>query len=933
MRLRHFIAIALLLAPLSLTQAEERHVTDIKEKHELIAKRRPAERDVKGAQGIVDKLKPDQARVYNAMRILGQGDVRLREDPYVHGRVGLPPLGELEANADNQADSWVLLRLLALLRAGYPAEPGMQRELAAWLQSARPLRQHEWADVSLELLTLQAVTQREDRGLESVRETAIKRAQEIVASREWSRPTPEDPSLHVITNQLHYLIARRAAVANSWGEVDAECAAQIVAQLQDSLDDARKKPLWIEVPEKQDAVYYRALMIMAALLGTVIEDESLEKSVRRDAEKAMNRIKERLPEKPADQDGWRCFKGDAIVLALTTGEELGRRQIRALRDDAAELGLGRCRYVFGLPRPHNSHIAAGLRWVLCRSFGDPGMGRGVVELEYRDTAAALCMALIATTGGLFDPPAEPLDWGEAVTVFRALETLDLDDYYGYMLKTDLAIDASAQWLLSKQDNDGLFMGQYRAVLGGHALAVHALLDAGVPRDHPQVKKAWAEFLKMVEECLPGAARGDGSGMVAFGRANYSCSIALMTWQSYYEAEIRASGMYEATTFEAYHKARAKLWAKIPEREKELIADISWRLSNADGYGWSYQLPEIKTPIPGPITTEPDRKDKEESGPVTGEKAEKKQEPREVADERQRRTREGKFPPRPEAPEQGVRHGDNSNSQYSVLGLKAAMTLGAPMDVKTLAWEAERLMGGFLSHGFAERLVNPTRLMTLEQLEQRSKDPRYADEDVNNARLRPTLQPYPIGGWSYFANGAHTWGATENDIIGTDDDGNPIYSWPYSVAMTAAGVSSLAIIRDALMIAEVYDPQLIARVDDYIAGGVYGLGLKYPYNREYFKIDATQTECWIGGGEGRGMMYDMYSCERAGVLTGKVYLANTEWYRDGADLLMSEQNRQGGWTALDEQVCNASWAILFLKRSAPYLATQRPPQRTGPVTGK
>lgn len=935
MHLRHFVALALLLLPFTFTQAEERHITNIKEKHELIAKRRPPERDVNGAQGIVDRLKPEQVRIYNTMRILGQGDARLREDPYVHGRVGLPPLGTIEASPDSQPDSWVLLRLLALLRAGYPGEPALITEIENWLASARPLRRHEWADASLELLTLHALINREDPLLTPVLEKATTRATEIVASRDWSIDTPEDPSLYTLVNQLHYLLSRRVAAANAWGDIDAECASEIVAGLEKSLKSVKKRPLWIDVPEEQDATYYRALMVMAAVGGTAATDETLEKSDRRNGTQTVKLVRERLPDDIAKGDGWRCFQGDSMLLAITGGEDLGRSYYRSMLDRPVELGLGKCRHDFGLPRPHNSHVAAGLRWVLCRSYGDPGMGRDQIELEDRDTTAALCMALMAQAGALYDPPATPLGWGESVSIFTALETLDLDDYYGYMLKTDLAIDASAQWLLGKQQKDGLFMGGYRAVLGGHGLAVHALLDAGVPRDHPQMRRAWREFIRLAEQMLPTAARGEGSGAIGFGQANYSCSIALMTWQSYYEPEIRESGMYEATTYEAYHKARAKLWDKIPENEREMIAEISWRLSHADGYGWSYKLPPIKKPFPSPITTEPQDKDgDEEKGPVTGEKAEAKQAPPEVEDERARRSREGKFPPRPETPLNGVRHGDNSNSQYSVLGLKAGMTLGAPMDVQTLAWEAERLMGGFMGHGYAERLVNPTRLMTLEQLEKRAE--RYADnEDPNDSRLRPTLRLYPIGGWSYHCNGAHTWGAKENYKIGEDKDGNPIYRWPYSVAMTAAGISSLAIIRDALMIAETYDPGLIAKVDDYIAGGVFGLGLKYPYNREYFKLDAKQTKCWIGGGEGRGMLYDMYSCERAGVLTGKVYFANTEWYRDGADLLMKEQNDDGGWDSMEGQICNASWTILFLKRSAPYLATQQPPRRkpTGPVTGK
>lgn len=924
---RHCFALALLILPLSLAQADGRHVTDITEKHAVIAERRPDDSSVKAARRLVDKLKAGESNVINTMRILGTGDARLREDPHVHGRLALPPLGELQASSDHQPDSWVLLRLLALLRAGYPGDPGLQGEIKAWLASARPSRKHEWADASLELLTLQALVQRGDRTLAGLAEPARKRGREIASSRDWTRDNPDEPSLYVITNQLHFVLARQVAITNGWADVDPGCTAEIATRLCDALRKTEGAELWIDVPEDQDAVYCRALMVMAALLGVVVADPTIDRSIRSDARNGLELIATRLPDAPEKKDGWRCFKGDALLFALTGGEELGKARFRRLRDNAAELALGRNRYVFGTPRPHNSHMAAGLRWVLCRSFGDPGMGRDKVELEDRDTAAALCLSLLATTGGLLESPRAALDWAEGVSQFRAFETLDLDDYYGYMVKTDLAIDASARWLLSRQQKDGMFMGGFRDVLGAHGLAVHALLEAGVSRDDPKFRKAWDAFLSLAEACLKRAEEIEGIERAVKGWHNYSCSIALMAWQSYYEPEIHESGMYRATTYEAYHDARARLWPKIPERERKLIAEMSWRLSNADGYGWSYNLPKMKTPVPGPVTAEPDPAAK---GPVTGGKPAVA---KEVEDERRRRSREGRFPPRPTTPLNGVRHGDNSNSQYSVLGLKAAMTLGAPMDVNTLAWEAERLIDGFRAHGFAERLVDPTRLVTLEQLEKRARDSRYAADDPNVTRLRPDLQPYPIGGWSYFCNGVNTWGDTENKPTGYDEDGDPIYRWPYTVAMTAAGVSSLAIIRDALLIADTYDPQLIARVDDYIAGGIYGLGLKYPYNREFFKVDTTLTECWRGGGDGYGMLYDMYSCERAGVLTGKVYFANTEWYRDGADLLMKDQNKAGGWTPIETSVCNTSWAILFLKRSAPYLATRQPPHGDGPVTGR
>lgn len=934
MPLRQFailFALLVLLSPLALRQAEAKgkHVTDIEEKHKLLKQRRPDEKNLRGAKDVLKDYQGRQLAVLNAMRVLGRGDIRLNEDPYLHGRLPFPPLGALTGHAEHQPDSWVLLRLLALLRAGYPAGTDLGTEIGEWLNSGAPGRKHVWADVSLELLTLDALLQREDKLLEATKEKARARGQQIISSRDWDLVAHEQPSIEQIIRLYHILLARRIAMKHGWAESPAtEQASAAVLQLADAVRKHRDpaKGVWFAAQKELDAVHYRTLLLAGAILN--LADDSLDKRARSDAEKAIGWLKPHLPAALTDEDAWRVTEGDALALYLAGGAKFGAFG-KDVRKDLERLALKEHRLCWALPRPKNSHIAPALGWVLSKSYGDPGMGRAELSLDERDQLAAICLSLLATAGGL-EPGAEPrkpLGWGEGVRVFTALDTLDLDDYYGYMLTTDLAIDAAAQYLLSRQSNKGFFMkGAYSEMLGGHGLAVHALLDAGVSRDDPRVKKAFGIMVDQVEEMVKQHTFG------GFGAQNYCTTIAMMAFQSYYEPEIRDSGMYEACHPEEYAVAQARVWARIAPRHRELIAEISWRLSNADGFGWGYSLPEEHRPRPAPITTTPQDRKPGDSGkaPATGEKAEKKNEPpQELQDERRRRTREGRFPDRPKTPAQGARHADGSNSQYAVLGIKAGMLLGAPIDYNTLAWDAMRLIDCFHPGGWAERLIDPTRQMTLEQLERRSRDARYADDsDPNQRRARPILQLFEIGGWSYFAGSGNTWGAEENNEKKTGG-----YAWAYSVGMTAAGISSLAILRDALMIAPTYDPQLIAKIDDRLAGGLIGLGQKYPYSREYLKLDAKQSECWIGGGEGRGMLYDMYGCERAGVLTRSVYFGDIDWYRDGADLMIKLQLKSGGWESLNEQVCNFSFALLFLKRSAPYLATQRPPKRGGPVTGK
>ncbi len=904
--------------------AEGRYVTEIDAKHKLIEQRRPKAAELSGSAKALRKLNEEELARYNALRFLARPDPRLAADPNVPGRYELPPLGSLEASTEHQADPWVLLRLTALLRAGYPSEPNLCTEILRWLESASPVKGNEWSDVSLELLLCDAIARRADVTLTVQKRMTDERARAIVSKRLWLVADTDEPSQHALGEVFHYLLARRLALKNGWAEsIDAADCTRVLAALARAAQSLKKSKgtLWDGTKPEQDAFYCRGLVIMAACLGLGESDASIAKATQGDCRKALGVIEAHLKALPKD-DAWRAFEGDALALLLAVGKPFDK--LHPKKGTLVRSALGNQRMRFMPPRPGNSHCATALRWVLTKSFGDAGLGRSEVQTTDRDQFAGMCLAVLASVGG-FNPDApviEPLDWGESVTIFSALDSEDLDDYYGYIVTTDLAIDASANWFLRNQKGDGTFGEGYGQVLGGHALVVHALLDAGVPRTDKRIQKAMAQMLAL--------AKGiDGKSVTQvdyarYGSINYSANLLLMAFQSYYEHDIRESGMYQARTRDQYLAAQQVMWPKVDAAHRELIANLSWRLSNCDGYGWGYVLHEPKAPMPSPVTNNP--KPKAEN-PTTGDKADSKRHP-ELEEELDRRKREGKFPERSSTPANGVRHGDNSNSQYAVLGLKAALLMGAPVDYNGLAYEAVRLCDGFLTTGQAERVCDPTVYLTMDKLEQRSRDNRYAPDDPNATRQRAHLQAYEIGGWSYHCGaGASTWGKTEND----DGTGKPV--WPRAVAMTAAGLSSLAIIRDALMVAPIYDPELIGRIDDRIAGGMFGLGLMYPYSREHFTLDANKTDMWFGhGGDGWGMMYDMYSCERAGVMTDTVFFANVDWYRDGADILIKEQGKDGGWEGMKGQICNHAFALLFLRRAAPYLATKRPPAK-GPVTGK
>jgi hypothetical protein len=96
-----------------------------------------------------------------------------------------------------------------------------------------------------------------------------------------------------------------------------------------------------------------------------------------------------------------------------------------------------------------------------------------------------------------------------------------------------------------------------------------------------------------------------------------------------------------------------------------------------------------------------------------------------------------------------------------------------------------------------------------------------------------------------------------------------------------------------------------------------------------------------------MCYDMYSVERAGVLSGVKFLANVDWYREGADFLMSKQGDNGSWPALitaeykdprtgnvirpaSPQTINMCFVTLFLKRATPPMLKEPAKKSNAPV---
>jgi hypothetical protein len=137
--------------------------------------------------------------------------------------------------------------------------------------------------------------------------------------------------------------------------------------------------------------------------------------------------------------------------------------------------------------------------------------------------------------------------------------------------------------------------------------------------------------------------------------------------------------------------------------------------------------------------------------------------------------------------------------------------------------------------------------------------------------------------------------------------------PVKGSMTAAGVTVLAIAREAL--GTKLGSGQSAEVAKSIQLGLAWLG-------QHFRVDANPF------GEEHWLYYWLYGVERVGGLLELDALGAHDWYREGAEFLLSKQNAAGDWAAPPHALIRPSetdtcYALLFLRR-----ATARKPTTGG-----
>ena len=125
--------------------------------------------------------------------------------------------------------------------------------------------------------------------------------------------------------------------------------------------------------------------------------------------------------------------------------------------------------------------------------------------------------------------------------------------------------------------------------------------------------------------------------------------------------------------------------------------------------------------------------------------------------------------------------------------------------------------------------------------------------------------------------------------------------PVCGSMTSAGVACLAIIKDAL---DLKGPEK-SKVDKGIVDGIGWLS-------ENFSVKENP------GNAGQWHYYYLYGIERAASLMSVQYIGKHDWYREGSELLISQQQSDGSWAKVGEhgqsQWVQTAFALLFLKRA-------------------
>ncbi len=210
--------------------------------------------------------------------------------------------------------------------------------------------------------------------------------------------------------------------------------------------------------------------------------------------------------------------------------------------------------------------------------------------------------------------------------------------------------------------------------------------------------------------------------------------------------------------------------------------------------------------------------------------------------------------------------DLSNVQYALLGLRAAADSG--LRIKAGVWLSA--LDGVLETQDAKG--EETELIWDEVRGD------YAIRHKERVQLRPFR--YTDG--------------KKNGPLGE----NTVPTRPATGSMTTAGVACISICREALWRSRRFGGKLRKVTSRSMRDGMAWLQVN-------FSVTTNP-----GHPSGSHHLYYLYGLERMGMLADRRFIGSHDWYKEGADLLLSKQTAAGAWG----NHVPTSFAILFLKRA-------------------
>jgi hypothetical protein len=219
--------------------------------------------------------------------------------------------------------------------------------------------------------------------------------------------------------------------------------------------------------------------------------------------------------------------------------------------------------------------------------------------------------------------------------------------------------------------------------------------------------------------------------------------------------------------------------------------------------------------------------------------------------------------------------DLSNTQYAVLGLKAASRMGLTFD--------RALFSDLLEY-----------LLDVQEPGGKEKEIKFVDlRDGADGKPKRYARRVEARGWAY------TWGTRGGDeVVGS---------------RTCIGIGCLLLTLDDLLTKGNGMPLQIARRRRKQVGDAIESGLAWL--QQNFAVE-HHPPLRPGAVEPGYFYYYLYALERVGALTDRRYVGEHDWYREGAEELLKRQRPDGSWPSggWDNELVNTCFALLFLRRA-------------------